>query len=61
LLGRSDQPDKILDNDVRDFVDHLELSDDKIMERFALMIDGRKLTADEARRFIAFVRAERSL
>jgi transcriptional regulator with XRE-family HTH domain len=61
LLGRSDQPDKVLDNDVRDFVDHLELSDDKILERFALMIDGEKLTADEARRFIAFVRAERSL
>jgi transcriptional regulator with XRE-family HTH domain len=61
LLGRSNQPDQVLDHDVRDFVDHLELSDDKIMERFALMIDGRKLTAEEARRFIAFVRAERSL
>jgi transcriptional regulator with XRE-family HTH domain len=60
LLGRSDQPDTVLDSDVRDFVDHLELSDDKILEKFALMIDGTKLTAEEARRFINFVRAERS-
>jgi transcriptional regulator with XRE-family HTH domain len=60
LLGRSDHPE-VLDDDVKDFVDNLELSDEKIMEKFALTVDGRKLTPEEARRFIAFVRAERSL
>jgi transcriptional regulator with XRE-family HTH domain len=60
LLGRSDHPD-VLDDDVRDFVDNLELSNEKILEKFALTVDGRKLTPEEARRFIAFVRAERSL
>ncbi|NEW07142.1 helix-turn-helix transcriptional regulator [Paenibacillus sp. SYP-B3998] len=61
LLGRTDNSDQFLDSDVRDFVDNLELSDDKILEKFALTVDGSKLTAEEARRFIAFVRAERSL
>jgi len=61
LLGRTSQPDNVLDPEVRDFVDHLELSDEKLLEKFALTIDGKKLSPDEARRFIAFVRAERSL
>lgn len=61
LLGRTDKPDQSLDQDVREFVDSLELSDDKILEKFALTVDGNKLTPEEARRFIAFVRAERSL
>ncbi|MFC5446815.1 helix-turn-helix domain-containing protein [Paenibacillus aestuarii] len=61
LLGRTSQPDNVLDQEVRDFVDQLELSDEKILEKFDLTIDGKKLSPDEARRFIAFVRAERSL
>ncbi|EGL19519.1 MULTISPECIES: helix-turn-helix transcriptional regulator [Paenibacillus] len=61
LLGRTTNPHAVLDEDVRDFVNSLELSDDKILEKFALSIDGRKLTAEEAKRFIAFVRAERSM
>jgi transcriptional regulator with XRE-family HTH domain len=61
LLGRTNQPEGVLDEDIRDFVDQLELSDEKLLEKFSLTIDGRKLTPEEARRFIAFVRAERSL
>lgn len=61
LVGRTDQSDQFLDQDVRDFVDNLELSDDNILEKFSLTVDGNKLTPEEARRFIAFVRAERSL
>lgn len=61
LLGRTDKPNQLLDQNVRDFVDHWELSDDNILEKFSLMLDGRKLTPEEAKRFIAFVRAERSL
>ncbi|MCZ8516505.1 helix-turn-helix domain-containing protein [Paenibacillus filicis] len=61
LIGRTDNPHPIMDEDVREFADSLELSDDKIMEKFALTIDGKQLTPEEARRFIAFVRAERSI
>lgn len=61
LIGRTDDPHSVLDEDVREFVDSLELSNEKIMEKFALTIDGEKLTPEEARRFIAFVRAERSI
>jgi transcriptional regulator with XRE-family HTH domain len=61
LVGRTHQSSVTLDPDVRQFSDELELSDSELLERFALTIDGRKLTAEEARRFIAFVRAERNM
>lgn len=61
LLGRSNNPEVIMDQEIRDFVDSLELSDETILEKFALKIDGRKLSPDEARSFIAFVRAQRSM
>ncbi|WP_201319226.1 helix-turn-helix domain-containing protein [Paenibacillus sp. EPM92] len=61
LLGRTDDPHIVLDEEVREFVDSLELSDDNILEKFSLTIDGKKLTPEEAKRFIAFVRAERSI
>lgn len=61
LLGRTNNPETILESDVRDFVDSLELADDNILDKFTLTIDGRKLTPEESKRFIAFVRAERSM
>lgn len=51
----------MLDPEVRSFVDGLELSDQDLLERFNLTVDGRKLTEEEAKRFIAFVRMERSM
>jgi hypothetical protein len=50
-----------LDEDVRDFVENLDLTDEGILQKFSLTVDGKRLSAEEARRFIAFVRAERSL
>lgn len=61
MFGRTANSKEILDEQVRDFVDSLELSDSNILESFTLTIDGRELTDEEARRFIAFVRAERSI
>ncbi|WP_373231302.1 helix-turn-helix domain-containing protein [Cohnella sp.] len=61
LVGRTNEPNTVLDSDVKQFADELELSDAELLERFALTVDGRKLTSDEARRFIAFIRAERSM
>ncbi|MDP1509782.1 helix-turn-helix transcriptional regulator [Paenibacillus sp. CMAA1739] len=61
LVGRTSQPTAILDSDVREFVDQLELSDEDILQRFNLTIDGRTLTEEEAKRFIAFVRMERMM
>ncbi|AJS60048.1 helix-turn-helix domain-containing protein [Paenibacillus sp. IHBB 10380] len=59
LIGRTNHTELVMDDDVREFVDNLELSDDKILERINLTIDGRSLTEEEAKRFIAFVRMER--
>lgn len=61
LVGRTSQSNIALDPEVRQFSDELELADDQLLDNFALTIDGRKLTAEEARRFIAFVRAERNM
>lgn len=49
----------LMDDNVQFFVDCLELSDDKILEKFIFTIDGIILTPEEAKKFIAFVRAER--
>jgi transcriptional regulator with XRE-family HTH domain len=61
LVGRTDNPHGSLDEDVRSFADQLELSEIELLEKFTLTVDGRKLTPEEARRFIAFVRAERAM
>ncbi len=61
LVGRTSIPYITLDEPVREFVDHLELAEEDILSKFALTIDGLKLSPDEARRFIAFVRAERNM
>lgn len=61
LMGRTEDPEIQLNEKVNRFVHSLELSDEQVLEKFTLTIDGRELTAEEARRFIAFVRAERSL
>ncbi|GIP36214.1 helix-turn-helix domain-containing protein [Paenibacillus sp. J2TS4] len=61
IIGRTNNPHTVLDNDVREFVDQLELSDEEIIAKFKLKVDGIELTAEEAKRFVAFVRAERSM
>lgn len=61
LMGRSDVTGSQLEKDVRDFMNDLELSDEAIMEKFNLSVDGNRLTPEETRRFIAFIRAERSM
>ena len=61
LIGRTKDPNAELEQNVRDFVDQLELSDDDLLERFNLTVDGRSLSEEEARRFIAFIRMERMM
>jgi transcriptional regulator with XRE-family HTH domain len=61
LMRRTEKPEGVLTPDVSSFVDQLELSEEAILERFDFTIDGRKLSFEEARRFIAFIRAEREM
>lgn len=46
-------------NDEKEFVSQLELSDKKILEQFDLKLDGKKLTKDEAKGVIAYLRSLR--
>lgn len=61
LVGRTNNPSSHLDKEIQLFADHIELSDEEILMRFSLTVDGRELSSDEAKRFIAFVRAERTM
>jgi transcriptional regulator with XRE-family HTH domain len=61
IMGRTDDPLASLDPENREFTDRLELSDDQLMQQFALTIDGQQLSVEESKRFIAFVRAERAM
>ncbi|QHW30869.1 helix-turn-helix domain-containing protein [Paenibacillus rhizovicinus] len=61
LVGRTTVPHITLDEPVREFVDQLELSEEEILRKFDLTIDGVKLSPEEARNFIAFVRAARDM
>lgn len=61
LLGRDEDMQQTSMGEIQDFADSLELSDDSILEKFTLTIDGKELTPEEAKRFIAFIRAERSM
>ncbi|SEO14297.1 helix-turn-helix domain-containing protein [Paenibacillus sp. OV219] len=61
LVGRTNAPHATVESPVREFVDQLELSEEDLLKRFDLTIDGLKLSPEEARRFIAFVRAERNM
>ncbi|WP_309304462.1 helix-turn-helix domain-containing protein [Brevibacillus laterosporus] len=62
LLGRTDNPNSTLTDNVRLFVDSLELTDEQILDKISLLnVDGNPLTKEEALEFIAFVRAKRSI
>lgn len=61
LLGRTSEPTQVTDMAIRDFSENLELSDEQLLEKFSFTVDGRKLTPEESRRFIAFIRADRSM
>ena len=59
IIGRTEQP--VASPEIREFDKHLELSDEQILKKYTFTIDGRELSPEEARRFIAFIRAERSM
>ncbi|HEX7057746.1 MAG TPA: helix-turn-helix transcriptional regulator [Bacilli bacterium] len=61
LIGRTNAPNSVLEQNIRDFADQLELSDEEILQKFTFTIDGKELSKEEAKRFIAFVRAERMM
>ncbi|MFB5760231.1 helix-turn-helix domain-containing protein [Paenibacillus medicaginis] len=61
LLGRDDDLIPAANDEILEFSENLELSDENILERFSFAIDGKELTPEEAKRFIAFIRAERSM
>jgi transcriptional regulator with XRE-family HTH domain len=60
LMGRNEDQTAVAER-IRGFETSLELPDDRFFEEYTLTVDGRKLTPEETRRFIAFIRAERSL
>ena len=60
LLNQIDDPVTPV-KDIKQFISSLELSDKALLEKFQFTIDGKQLTEDEAKQFIAFIRAHRSI
>lgn len=61
LLGRTENPEQVLSEPSRVLIDSLDLTDDEIMQKMDFSVDGIKLDDEDVRRFIALVRAERSM
>lgn len=61
LVGRTSALQDAQSKAIDHFADQLELSDEELLKKYQLSIDGRPLTPEETRRFIAFVRAERNM
>lgn len=61
LLGRTDNPEQVLSEPSRVLIDSLDLTDEEIMAKMDFIVDGIKLDDEDVRRFIALVRAERSM
>lgn len=49
-----------VDLDVQEFVSSLGLTDEEILSKFDLTLEGNKLNPSEARQFIDFVRMQRN-
>ncbi|MEK5469285.1 helix-turn-helix transcriptional regulator [Paenibacillus sp. FSL R7-0210] len=61
LLGRTENPEQVLSEPSRVLIDSLDLTDEEIMNKMDFSVDGIKLDDEDVRRFIALVRAERSM
>ncbi|MGO4540683.1 helix-turn-helix domain-containing protein [Paenibacillus sp. 2TAB19] len=60
LVGRTLIPKQVLTEEIRSFVDRLELTDEQLLSKYSLTLDGRMLTLDETKHFIAYLRERRS-
>jgi hypothetical protein len=57
--GNSQEPEAIpLDTRLRKLIDSLHMDDEEILGRFVLTLDGKRLSYNEAIRFLDFLRAE---
>lgn len=61
LIGRTNDRNTTLSEPSRILLDSLDLSDEEIINNLPLEIDGRKLTEEEYKWFIASVRAKREM
>ncbi|MFB9330067.1 helix-turn-helix domain-containing protein [Paenibacillus aurantiacus] len=59
LLGKSEIKDSI--DTETEFIEKLELSDDRLLRNVTLTLDGEELTKDEAMHIIAYLRTVRQL
>jgi transcriptional regulator with XRE-family HTH domain len=59
-LENNDEKPKDAVDKMKEYLE-LNLTDDEIMDRITMVIDGKELSRDDTRRFIAFIRAERAM
>jgi transcriptional regulator with XRE-family HTH domain len=57
LLGRTSDPKKAFSNNAEDFIASIDLGSDDLLKHFSFSFQGKQLTENEAREFIAISQA----
>jgi transcriptional regulator with XRE-family HTH domain len=60
LVGRTDDPNLVMSDEARSFVEKLELTDEEFIKNNTITIDGIPLTEDQIKKFRDYVRFERA-
>ena len=60
LLGRTEEPKKVLSESSRILVDSLNLTDEETLNKIRFEIDGKEIREEDIKEFIAYVRFKRS-
>lgn len=59
LLGRTNDPNLVMTDDARSFIEKLELTDEEFLRENAITVDGVPLTEEQIKKILAYIRIER--
>jgi transcriptional regulator with XRE-family HTH domain len=60
LLGRTNNLNQVISDDAKNLLDALDLADADIAKKYEIFVDGQKLSEEQIKEFISYVRVVRS-
>lgn len=60
MVGRTSEPKNLQSENATNMLDALDLTDEEIVKQYNFSVDGVKLTEDQIKEFIAYVRIVRA-